>query len=114
MNKTEQHRKIYPLPMDQISKRSSFEQILGKTQSDYTETERKARWEKTCSFSGGQKVKEFYGAQSECAGCKNRDGDWCNFASLPCGVNPILTYQEGYAGLACKGVGFELIEKKNN
>lgn len=110
MNKIEIHRQIYPLPFEQISKLSSFEQILGRKKSDYTEDERKARWNKAMDIPGGKRVKEYYSNLYECVYCKHFQNGWCGYASLPCGVNPILTYQDGSLGLACQGIGNELIE----
>ncbi len=105
-----QHREIYPLPFDEICKMSSFEQILGRKISEYTEDERKARWEKAMSFPGGKKVNEYYTNISECFGCKHFQKGWCASTSLPCGVNPVLTFQFGMVGMACQGLGFESTE----
>jgi len=110
MNEKYLHRQIYPLPFEQISKLSSFDQILGRQKSDYTEEERKARWEKAMSFTGGDQVRNIYENVSECEGCLHKDGGWCNYESLPCGVTPILTYIYGFLGMSCQGVGHELIE----
>lgn len=110
MDKTEEHRKIYPLPFEQISKLSSFEQILGRKISDYTEDERKARWEKAMSFPGGKKAKDYYSNLCECVDCRHFQNGWCAYASLPCGVNPVLTFQHGMVGMACQGLGHELID----
>lgn len=110
MNKTEKHRKIYPLPFEQISKLSSFEQILGRKKKEYTEDERKARWEKAMSFPGGKRVKDYYSNVYECVDCKHFSDGWCKRESLPCGVNPVVTFKTGYLGLACKGIGHEMVE----
>lgn len=109
-NEVEQHRQIYPLPFQQICKLSSFEQILGRQKSDYTEVERKVRWDKAMDIPGGKRVKEYYSNLCECVDCKHFKNGWCGYASLPCGVNPILTYRDGSLGMACLGVGHELIE----
>lgn len=110
MDKKSKHREIYPLPFEQISKLSSFEQILGRKISDYTEEERKARWDKAMSFPGGKEAKEYYSNLYECVDCKHFQNGWCGYASLPCGVNPVLTFQHGMVGMACQGVGHELID----
>jgi hypothetical protein len=110
MDKKSKHREIYPLPFEQISKLSSFEQILGQKISDYTEEERKARWENAMSFPGGKKAKDYYSNLFECVDCKHFQNGWCGYASLPCGVNPVLTFQQGIVGMACLGVGHELID----
>ena len=110
MNQKEKHREIYPLPLDQISKLSSFEQIFGKTISEYTEEERKERWEKAMSFPGGKKVKELYSNYYECSDCRHFHDGWCAYASLPCGVSARLTFQYGMVGYACQGVGYEMVE----
>jgi hypothetical protein len=103
--KTEKHREIYPLPFDKISKQSSFEQILGRKITDYSEQERKDRWEKAFLFKGGKKIKDYYSNLHECSDCIHFQNGWCAFASLPCGVNPVLTFQYGHLGLACQGAG---------
>lgn len=110
MEKVQQHRKIYPLPFEQICKLSSFEQILGRKKSDYTEEERKARWNKAMDIPGGKRVQEYYSNLFECVDCNHNKNGWCGYASLPCGVNPILTFKYGSLGMACQGVGHELIE----
>ena len=110
MDKILIHRQIYPLPFEQISKMSSFEQILGRKITDYTEEERKTRWEKAMSFPGSKKIKEIYSNDYECCDCQSFSNGWCKLASLPCGVNPITTFQNGMSGFACRGTGFQLIE----
>lgn len=110
MDKTEEHRKIYPLPFEQISKLSSFEQIFGKSIDDYTEDERKERWAKATSFKGGKDVKEYYENSEGCEGCRHFQNGWCALASLPCGINPVLTFRMGMVGMACQGVGYEAKE----
>ena len=77
MEKVQQHRQIYPLPFEQICKLSSFEQILGRKKSDYTEEERKARWNKAMDIPGGKRVKEYYLNLFECV-------DWKHFLKLRC------------------------------
>ena len=104
------HREIYPLPFEQISKLSSFEQILGIKSTDYTEVERKERWGKAMSFTGGNNAKEYYSNIYECVDCKHFQSGWCSYASLPCGVNPLLTFATGQIGMACQGEGHELID----
>lgn len=110
MDKKSKHREIYPLKFEQICKLSSFEQIFGRKISEYTEEERKGRWEKAMSFPGGKKAKEHYSNLYECIDCKHFQNGWCALASLPCGVNPILTFKHGIVGMACQGVGHELID----
>jgi hypothetical protein len=109
---TEKHREIYPLPIEQISKQSSFPQIFGSTQSEYTEEERKLRWNKATSFKGGEAVKEYYEDIPECSDCIHNKNRWCAFASLPCGVNPLLTFGTGMVGIACQGIGKEKAGQK--
>lgn len=111
MDENSKHRQIYPLPFEQISKLSSFEQIFGRTIAEYTEDERTARWEKIASFPGGKEVKEYFSNSIECSDCRHFQNGWCAYASLPCGVNPVLTFQRGIVGMACRGVGREEIEQ---
>lgn len=100
-------REKYPIQFDEISKYNSFEQILGKRPEDYTESERKKRWNKQMSFSNS--VRKYWSDTSECIGCihLNEKEAWCNLQGLPCCVNPITTYQMGMLGMACMGVGRE-------
>jgi hypothetical protein len=109
VTKKEKHREIYPLSLDQISKLSSFEQILGREKSDYKEEERKERWNKAMSFPGGKQAKEYFSNYDECADCNHCKNGWCAYAGLPCGVNPKLTYQYGMIGMACQGIGYEMV-----
>ncbi|HBL73854.1 MAG: hypothetical protein A2W90_14515 [Bacteroidetes bacterium GWF2_42_66] len=112
MEKILQHQQIYPLPFEQIEKNSSFEQILGRRKSDYTEDERKARWQKAMALPGGQRVNEYYSNIYECSDCTHFQNGWCGYASLPCGVNPILTYKDGSLGMACQGIGHQSVVAK--
>lgn len=110
MDKTEEHRKIYPLPYEQISKLSSFEQIFGKSIDEYTEDERKERWARATSFKGGKDVKKYYEDPTECIGCQHFQNGWCALVSLPCGINPVLTFRMGMVGMACMGAGYKVKE----
>lgn len=101
------HRAIYPLPFEQICKLSSFEQILGRKKTDYSDDERKLRWDKAMDIPGGKRIKAYYSNSHDCIDCVHFHNGWCGFASLPCGVNPILTFRDGGIGLACQGIGFK-------
>ncbi|HBL74279.1 MAG: hypothetical protein A2W90_18165 [Bacteroidetes bacterium GWF2_42_66] len=110
MDAIEKHRSTYPLPFDQISKLSSFEQVLGKTSEEYSEQERKLRWQKVLSFD--REVKRIWSDTSECIGCVHLSGSWCNMQGLPCCVNPILSFNHGMIGMACMGLGYEEMPKQ--
>jgi hypothetical protein len=107
----DKHRERYPIPFEEISKYDSFEQVLGKKPEDYTEDERKRRWNKQMSFS--KSVRELWSDTTECNGCIHLDkkGSWCNLQGLPCCVNPILTFRQGMIGMACMGTGKEEIKQ---
>ena len=44
-------RKKYPIPFEEMCFYNSFVHILGKKPEDYTEEERKTRWNKIMSFN---------------------------------------------------------------
>lgn len=102
-----QLREQYPIPFDEISKYNSFEQVLGRKPEDFTENERKRRWNKQMSFS--KSVREYWSDTTECIGCihLNEKEAWCKLQGLPCCVNPILTFRQGMIGMACMGTGRE-------
>ncbi len=101
----EQHRGVYPLPYKDLCLYSSFGQILGKSQKDYTFEQRKKRWDKVMSLD--KEMKEVWEDNQECIGCEHLNGVWCSLIGLPCTVNPTLTFKQGVLGMACQGVGFE-------
>lgn len=78
---------------------------------------RKQRWDdwKALAMADGEQGKQMvdYWAKDHidetCEGCIHRNNDWCEFAHLPCNVNPILTIQHGMIGMACQGVGYEKV-----
>lgn len=102
----EKHREILPLPFDEICKYSSFIQILGKNEEEYTEEGIKSRWEKHLSFLD-KDMRNYWNNPESCIGCIHLDGSWCNYMSLPCTVNPLLTISGGMIGMACMGIGYD-------
>ncbi len=103
----EEHRKKYPLPFKELSKYSSFEQILGKDQNEYILSERQRRWDKAMSKMD-KETKEAWEDTSVCHACKHLSEDgWCELHGLPCTVNPVLSFSLGIPGMACMGLGFE-------
>lgn len=107
----QKHREKIPLPFDEITYYSSFEQILGSKPSDYSVEERKKRW-----FRNGELLKEvnpdafeFHfttnGSNETCYGCihRNNDENWCKWSELPCNYNPVIKN----LGMACMGLGRE-------
>lgn len=100
-------REKYPIPFEEICLYNSFVQILGKKPEDYTEEERKTRWNKIMSFN--KPMAKRWSDTSECIGCihLNEKEAWCNYQGLPCTYNPILTPSTGMIGRACYGAAKE-------
>lgn len=87
-------------------------ELFGETKKDMSEKVRRKRWEqwkKLCAEQpdGKEVIEQWTNCEEGCSGCMHRDGDWCNLESLPCTVNPILTYQYNMLGLACMGLGYQ-------
>lgn len=102
----EQHRAIYPLPVNKLCLYSSFEQILGKNDTEYTTEERKRRWNKVMKLNND--MEEHWNNTEACYGCKHLMTDaWCNMCELPCTVNPITSFKHGVTGMACMGFCYE-------
>lgn len=91
-----------------IPARSSFEFILGKTEGDYSDAERRARWKAWQSVADAEVV-EWWNTCEGCEGCRHLDKQalWCKLAGLPCSVNPVLSFRHGLIGMACMGAGYE-------
>jgi hypothetical protein len=95
---------------EKIDLHSSFEMIFGKNAQEYTEDERKHRWEQWKAISlKEENGKEVVGAWMDigaCQGCDHlRHKAWCNLYGLPCTVNPVLSFHSGMIGMACMGTG---------
>ncbi len=101
----QEHREIYPLPYKDLCLHSSFEQILGRNNQEYTLEERKERWNKVMNLD--EDMKEVWSDTETCNSCKHLKDNWCSLVGLPCTVNPTLTFRHGIWGMACQGVGFE-------
>jgi hypothetical protein len=99
-----------------VTLKSSFEEILGKDHSQFTEDIRKERWKQWQEIAlkkkDGKDVVESWLDTSACRDCLHLDKkeSWCRLMGLPCTVNPILSFRMGMAGMACMGTGYE----KNN
>lgn len=90
--------------------KDSFEKILGKNNAEYSEEERKQRWNKWKELAiknGDPDLVESWEDQSACESCihLNKNESWCNLQGLPCTVNPILSFRMGMIGMACMGAG---------
>lgn len=90
----------------------SFEAILGKDASVFTDEERRHRWREwqECSKSKHhQWVVEYWSGHEGCGRCVHLDkqNSWCTLQGLPCSVNPILSFKYGMLGMACMGAGKE-------
>jgi hypothetical protein len=89
-----------------------WEELFGKTQADMADDVRRARWEEWKALcaqqpDGKEFIDHWTGCDEACLGCIHRQGDWCASQSLPCTVNPILTFTGNQKGMACMGAGFE-------
>ncbi|BAP30113.1 uncharacterized protein CHSO_1076 [Chryseobacterium sp. StRB126] len=115
-SKIDNHRDKYPIGIDEIRYYSSFEQILGKKESQYSKDDRKLRWNKCIKeFKDNDKadVIEVWtspGGDGECVQCIhfNYDDGWCVLMGLPSSVNPVLSFKHGMPGMACMGAGREI------
>ncbi|WP_088258652.1 hypothetical protein [Fimbriiglobus ruber] len=90
---------------------ASFEDILGKNSTTFTESVRRNRWAEWLRAARregpeGRKVAKLWLAH-ECYRCEHRNGGWCDLQGLPCTVNPVLSFRGGMIGMACMGAGFE-------
>lgn len=99
-------REKYPVPTGELNRHSSFEQILGRNESDYTHNEKQERWNKVMSLSH-KSVKADWLNTETCYNCSHLNGSWCKLVDLPCTVNPILSFQFGIPGMACRGAGLK-------
>lgn len=95
-----------------IGLKSTFKQILGENIESFTEEERKKRWQRWIDLAlkgGKHETVEVWTDTSGCEGCKHLNGreSWCNLMSLPCTVNPVLSFKHGLVGMACMGAGYE-------
>lgn len=92
----------------------SWHELFGEQSEDFAPKERKGRWAewKRLVVEAGDLdiLEEWTSCEETCSGCVYRVNDWCNYASLPCAVNPILTMQMSIKGMACQGVGYKKIE----
>lgn len=108
----ENHRAKFPLPFDEITFYSSFEQLLGKTPQDYTAEERFDRWSKNMGLLRENDCEDAYdfwgtisGSNETCFGCTHRDEarNWCLWSELPPNYNPVIKN----IGMACMGLGYD-------
>jgi len=97
-----QHRAKYPLSFEELTKYSSFDQILGPHPEDYTPKQRFERWNKVMSLD--EEIKEIFADTLACDGCIHLDklNSWCNDYGLPCSYNPVLKMLGMACGGACK------------
>lgn len=86
-------------------------ELFGKRRIDMQDDVRRSRWEEWKSLSRKSlfyENAEFWSTpEEECESCKHCESDWCMLESLPCTVNPLLTFSTNQIGIACSGVGFE-------
>jgi hypothetical protein len=98
--------------MGKVKLKSPFKEILGETPEDFTEQQRKERWntwKELAIKKGDQELVDMWSDISACEDCIYIDKKeaWCNLQQLPCTVNPILSYRMGMVGMACMGAGKE-------
>lgn len=90
-----------------------WHEMFGKQPADIPEKTRRQRWEEwkqLAADAGDQEMVDYWSKDNideTCAGCINKDGDWCRWSGLPCNVNPILTFNDGIIGMACLGMGYQ-------
>ncbi len=84
----------------------SFEEILGKHESEYSEGERKNRWFewiKSTQENGEKETAAMWLDSSMCNDCLYLKNHWCTKHKLPSTVNPVLSSRLGIVGTACMG-----------
>ena len=92
--------------MPPVSIESSWTEIL-LLGSKASQRVRRTRWATWLKLARRIKIARHWTSLGErCDACSNRRGSWCNSASLPCSVNPVLTVRHGITGMACMGMGF--------
>jgi hypothetical protein len=86
-----------------------WHELFGETKADMPDAIRRERWEqwKVLCAKEPEIIEQWTNPEEACLGCKHREGDWCAKQSLPCTVNPILTYGMNMSGMACMGAGYE-------
>ena len=104
------HRTILPLELSSIGVFSSFDQILGRTQTEYSVLDRKYRWVVWLNLAK-ESAPDSYSlwndkdmVEETCLGCifLNKD-NWCDGMGLPALFNPVTQSP----GMACMGVGYQ-------
>ena len=95
--------------MSKVKLKTSWYELFGETDSDYSESERQKRWEiwkKLAENEGEIEVINWWTEDDgACRGCIHKNGDWCNLMGLPITINPYLTMKHGRLGMACMGAG---------
>lgn len=85
---------------------SSFQDILGENINVFSEDQRKERWQQWNDFAKkNTDMIKYWNDASACNGCVYLDGNWCKSHSLPCTVNPVLSFKHAIKGMACMGAG---------
>ena len=109
--KLDEIRRQYPVSFDRLNRYSSFEQIFGKKGDEYSETERKSRWNKIMTLST-KRDKKIWSDTTWCDGCThlNQKEAWCNKTGFPCSVNPVRSYHLSIYGTSCFGDDFQDIQ----
>ncbi len=102
-------KKQIRLFMPQVELAGSFEDILGRSDSEITAAERRKRWADWLRLARKDNcgAAKCWTDRSGCEGCKHLRGRWCTLVELPCTVNPYLTFRRGMVGMACQGAGYE-------
>lgn len=98
--------------MEPVTLKIRWHELFGEKPTDITPEDRRERWEQWKALcakepDGKEIIEQWTAPEEACLGCKHREGDWCAKQSLPCTVNPILTYSMNMAGMACMGAGYE-------
>jgi hypothetical protein len=94
--------------MKEVKLKSSFEEILGVDNTQFTEEQRRQRWNEWKALAvqkGNKDLVESWSETEACQGCihLNENESWCESMGLPCTVNPVLSFRMAMPGMACAG-----------
>lgn len=93
--------------MEAVTLKIRWEKLFSKSMSDKVRRARWSEWQKLAIENGNHENVDYWNDSGEtCYGCIYNDNAWCSLQSLPCTVNPVLTFQHNLVGMACMGVGY--------
>lgn len=100
--------------MKQVALDIRWTELFGTRPEEIEGQVRRKRWEEWKRLGlreGSESVATWSTPNEPCMNCRYRDDDWCTAVSLPCTVNPNLTFQFGMNGLACGGAAVDKTAK---